>query len=103
MSSTTLIATTFTAGLQNEFATTGLSNQSKNIVIGVVVGIGGAAILALVAVIIWRHMRKENEAKENAANLTYFSDEGPGEGLQHATANKETDFRSPALNAASNF
>jgi len=74
-----------------------------------VVGIGGAAILALIAVIVWRHMRKEGEEKRNTANLTYFSDD-PGEfgnpGTQAAGSpgsNKEGEFRSPNVNAASNF
>jgi Mid2 like cell wall stress sensor len=107
MSSTTLVPTTFIPGLQNEFTSTGLSNNSKKVVIGVVVGIGGAAVIALIAVIVWRHMKRENEAKQNAANLSYFSDDAH-EGYAQSPAdsglaNKEGEFRSPTLNAASNF
>jgi hypothetical protein len=69
-------------------------------VIGVVVGIGGAAILALIAVIIWRHMKRENEVKANTSNLTYFSDE-PEDRRATSPGNKE-DYRTP-VNAAANF
>jgi len=74
----------------------------------VVVGIGGAAVLALIAVIVWRHMRKESEAKAQSSNLTYFSDD-PAEGYGHeptegVVGNKEGgEFRSPVVNSAANF
>lgn len=78
-----------------------------------VVGVGGAAILALIAVIIWRHMRKENEAKQNMSNLTYFSDEDPAQGSVGSPTGgfvrngggspQGGELRSPAVNAAANF
>ena len=107
IASTTLIPTTIIPGLQDNFGGTGLSDNSKKIVIGVVVGVGGAAVLALIAVIIWRHTKKENEEKRNTANLTYFGDDpaqggygSPGAGSPGA--NKE-ELRSPQFNAAANF
>jgi Mid2 like cell wall stress sensor len=103
LTSSTLVPTTFVPGLQNDFSSSGLSDHSKNIVIGVVVGIGGAAILALIAVIIWRHMRKEDEEKRNTANLSYFSDDPATQPAGSPGSNKEGDFRSPNVNAASNF
>jgi len=105
---------TIVPGLQSNVGTTGLSTTNKNIVIGVVVGIGGAAILALIAVIVWRHMRKESEAKAagHTSNLTYYSDD-PADGygrepVEGVVGNKEGgggggEFRAPAVNAAANF
>lgn len=53
-------------------------------------------------------MRKENEAKANTSNLTYYSDD-PAEGYgrepsEGVVGNKEGgEFRSPAVNSAANF
>jgi hypothetical protein len=77
MASTSLVAT-IVPGLQSQTETTaGLSDNSKKIVIGVVVGIGGAAVLALIGVIIWRHMKKESDSKPSMSNVAYFSDDDP--------------------------
>jgi len=108
MASTTLIPT-LVPGLQNNSGTTGLSDNSKKIVIGVVVGVGGAAVLALIAVIVWRHMRRENEAKKQSmSNLTYFSDEDPSQGYGQAptegvVGTQHGEYRTPGINAAANF
>ena len=110
MASTTLIPT-LVPGLQSGAGTSGLSDNSKKIVIGVVVGVGGAAVLALIAVIIWRHMRKENEEqKQTMSNLTYFSDEDPAQGYGRAplesvvgTSSSQAEYRPPGINAAANF
>lgn len=111
MATTALIATLVPV-LQNSAGTSGLSDDSKKIVIGVVVGVGGAAVLALIAVIIWRHMKKENEAKKQSmSNLTYFSEEDPAHGYGRSPTegvfgsnnnNQQMDFR-PPVNAAANF
>ena len=107
MASTTLIPT-LVPSLQN-IGTGGLSDNSKKIVIGVVVGVGGAAVLALIAVIIWRHMRKEEAQKQNMSNLTYFSDDDPTQGYGQAPtenvvgASNQGEYRPPGINAAANF
>lgn len=113
MAVTTLIPT-LVPSLQGTIGTSGLSNDSKKIVIGVVVGVGGAAVLALIAVIIWRHMKKESEAKKQSMpNFTYFSDEDPAHGYgasptegvfasNNNNNNQQMDFR-PPVNAAANF
>lgn len=69
--------------------------------IGVVVGVGGTAVLALIAVIIWRHTKKEEQEKQNTANLTYFGDD-PAQEYQGEGGPKE-EARSPQLNPAANF
>jgi hypothetical protein len=107
MAMTTLIPTVV-PGLQNTAGTSGLSDDSKKVVIGVVVGVGGAVVLALIAVILWRHMRKENEVKKQSmSNLTYFSDEDPALGYgrtptENVIGNNQGDYR-PPVNAAANF
>jgi Mid2 like cell wall stress sensor len=103
--STTLIPT-LVPSLQNNVSGSGLSNNSKKIVIGVVVGVGGTAFLALIAVIIWRQTKRESEQKENTANLTYFSDDpavGYGRAPTENVLVREGEFRPPAVNAAANF
>ena len=108
MVSTTLIPT-LVPSLQNNAGTSGLSDNSKKIVIGVVVGVGGAAVLALIAVIIWRHMRKESEAKPSMSNLTYFSDDDPAHGYGRTPienvvgTSSQGEYRPPGINAAANF
>jgi Mid2 like cell wall stress sensor len=86
MASTSLIATIVPA-LQS--STSGLSDNSKNIVIGVITGGGGVALLALIGVIVWRRMRKNNEAKPNMSNVPYFSDDGPAAAALDGTADTE--------------
>lgn len=103
--STTLVPT-LVPSLQNNVGGGGLSNNSKKIVIGVIVGVGGTALLALIAVIMWRHMKRENERNDNAANLTYFSDDpaiGYGRAPTENVIVKEGEFRQPPVNAAANF
>lgn len=108
MASTTLIPT-LVPSLQNTAGTTGLSDNSKKIVIGVVVGVGGAAVLALIAVIVWRHMKKESEAKQSMSNIPYFSDEDPAQGYGRAPTENvvgtsgQAEYRTPGINAAANF
>lgn len=85
-----------------------MTDNSKKIVIGVLVGVGGAAIVALIAVLVWRHMRKEKERKEyeTSPNLTYFGDEPEDANRKHGSeSSKESGLhRSPTrLNAAANF
>jgi len=102
--STTLIPT-LVPGLQSSAETTGLSDNSKKIVIGVVVGIGGAAVLALIGVIVWRHMRKDQESKPSMSNLTYFSDDDPTQGYGAAPTEGVVgthEYR-PTYNSAANF
>jgi len=48
-------------------------------------------------------MRKEDEEKRNTANLSYFSDDPATQPAGSPGSNKEGDFRSPNVNAASNF
>jgi hypothetical protein len=72
----------------------------------VLVGVAGAAIVALIAVLVWRHRRHERERKEfeTSPNLTYFGDE-PEEGGHSASpdSQKESLHRSPTrVNAAAN-
>ena len=65
-----------------------------------------------IAVVVWRHMKKERDNKQDNANLTYFSDD-PAEGFGTAPTEgvvgepKTTghaDYpRAPVVNAASNF
>jgi hypothetical protein len=103
--SETLIPTTI--NLQTQTSSGGLTDNSKKIVIGVLVGVGGAAILALIAVMVWRHMRKEKERKEfeTSPNLTYFGDEPEEPHSASPDSNKEGALhRSPTrVNAAANF
>jgi hypothetical protein len=107
--STTFIPTTLIPGLQDDQGS-GLSDDSKKIVIGVIVGVGGAAILAGVAVVAWRHMKRAKDKQQDNSNLTYFSDD-PAEGYGSAPTEGvvgekpvETDYhRAPVVNAASNF
>jgi hypothetical protein len=108
MASTTLIPT-LVPSLQGGVGTGGLSDNSKKIVIGVVVGVGGAAVVALIAVIIWRHMKKENEAqKQSMSNLPYFSDDDPAQGYgraptENVVGTSQGEYRPPGINAAANF
>jgi hypothetical protein len=105
--STSLVPATNAPDLQSS-TTSGLSDNSKKIVIGVVVGIGGAALLAGIAVVIWRHMKREKD-EPSTANLTYYHDDpavGYGTTPTENVVGAEkpaTDYRAPAVNHASNF
>lgn len=74
-------------------------------------GVVGAAVLAGIAVVVWRHMKKERDRKESStANLTYFGDEDPAEGYGAAPSEgvvgsekSRSPVRSPPVNAAANF
>jgi Mid2 like cell wall stress sensor len=108
--STTYIPTTLIPGLQ-ENTGGGLSNDSKKIVIGVIVGVGGAALLAGIAVVLWRHNKREKDNSPDNTNLTYFGDDpaegyggAPTEGVVGEKTAQGTEFhRAPVVNAASNF
>jgi len=69
-----------------------------------VVGVGGAALLAGIAVVLWRHFRRDRERELSNQNLTYFTDEpntGPESVEEKTVAGPE--YRSPQINTASNF
>jgi len=76
----------------------------------VVVGVGGAALLAGIAVVLWRHTKRDKDIDSNVANLTYYHDD-PGEGFGQAPTENVVstekpvgpDYRTPAVNPASNF
>lgn len=70
-------------------------------------GVGGAALIAGIAVVVWRHMKRQRDRKESNANLTYFSDD-PVEGYGAAptegvVGSEKPEYRSPPVNAAANF
>jgi len=105
-SSTSLVPVTVAPDLQSS-TNGGLSDSSKKIVIGVVVGVGGAALLAGIAVVLWRHMHRDKDLDPNASNLTYYHDdaaEGYGQQpMEEVVGHNGPGYHAPAVNSASNF
>jgi hypothetical protein len=61
-------------------------------------------LLAGVAVVLWRHFRREGEKRElSNQNLTYFTDEPAREASPEEKIVAGPEYRSPQINTASNF
>lgn len=56
---------------ENDGNTSGMSTSTRNTIIGVVVGVGGAIILAGVALAIWKIRNKRKNAEENDGLIGY--------------------------------
>ena len=94
----------------------GLSSQDKKVIIGVVVGVGGALIIGVLGVVIWRVRSKKGGRNDpdEAADLMSGTAVGTGNGEKAPSPgapNNGTPFRSTLdqyhnpgnVNAASNF
>ncbi|KAI0021347.1 hypothetical protein F4780DRAFT_285458 [Xylariomycetidae sp. FL0641] len=113
-------AVTYTPGLNADGSadeTSGLSQDKKNIIIGVTVGVGGAIVLAVLGLLVWRLRSKKRNQEENEELVSYGNGfGGPGTAEKsEASGPSATTSRSPfqstlesyhaptRANAASNF
>ena len=65
--------TTLTPGLNDESDsdTSGMSTKTRNTIIGVVVGVGGAIVLGALALVAWRIWGRKKQAEENDGLMAY--------------------------------
>ncbi|KAL4897017.1 hypothetical protein BDV59DRAFT_169572 [Aspergillus ambiguus] len=100
-------------GKADDSGSSGLSDSEKKIVIGVVVGVGGAILIGAIAVVAWRmHVRKRNALdQDDSADLMSGTAVGAGVREKAPSPAQGTPFRSTLdqyhnpgpVNAASNF
>ncbi|KAG2412245.1 hypothetical protein HFD88_009802 [Aspergillus terreus] len=100
-------------GKADNSGSSGLSSSEKKIVIGVVVGVGGAILIGAIAVVAWRmHVRKRNALdQDDSADLMSGTAVGSGMREKAPSPAQGTPFRSTLdqyhnpgpVNAASNF
>ncbi|KAK7720919.1 hypothetical protein SLS64_001212 [Diaporthe eres] len=119
-SSTSVSVSTPTAGLSeanNSSGSSGMSSQTKNTIIGVVVGVGGAIVLAVGGLFAWRIWGRKRANEENDGLMSYNNGaEGKSEvGGLNAGSTQAGSARSPFqstlesyhapsnVNASSNF
>jgi hypothetical protein len=110
-------AATGTAGLNADSSSSsgsssGLSSSDKKIIIGVVVGVGGAIVLGVLGIVIWRIQKKRNEAYgDEDTDLMGGTAVGSGPREKASSPSGGTPFKSTLdqyhnpgpVNAASNF
>ncbi|KAJ5267006.1 hypothetical protein N7478_009814 [Penicillium angulare] len=93
-------------------SSSGLSSSDKKIIIGVVVGVGGAIILGAIGVVFWRIQKKRNEAfGDEDADLMGGTAVGAGPREKAPSPGGGTPFKNTLdqyhnpgpVNAASNF
>jgi outer membrane biosynthesis protein TonB len=79
---TSTTRTTSTPGLNGEASTEsqGMSTNTRNTIIGVVVGVGGAILLGALAIVWWRLRSRKRQAEENDGLMSY--DNGVGNGME---------------------
>ncbi|KAI3397810.1 hypothetical protein diail_10343 [Diaporthe ilicicola] len=73
-SSTSVSVSTPTPGLNeasNGSSSSGMSNQTRNTIIGVVVGVGGAIVLAVAGLFAWRIWGRKKASEENDGLMGY--------------------------------
>lgn len=101
-------------GSGNKESSSGLSSSQKNIIIGVVVGVGGAIIIGAIAVVMWRIRARRRAAADNDDGADLMSGTAVGAGAREKAPSPGaggTPFRSTLdqyhnpgpVNAASNF
>ncbi|KKK15336.1 hypothetical protein P175DRAFT_0492365 [Aspergillus ochraceoroseus IBT 24754] len=91
----------------------GLSDSQKRIIIGVVVGVGGAILLGAIGVVAWRLQARKRNARDNDDVADLMSGTAVGSGAREKAPNPSggTPFRTTLdqyhnpgpVNAASNF
>ncbi|KAK1758502.1 hypothetical protein QBC47DRAFT_143498 [Echria macrotheca] len=107
---TTSTSTPGLAGGSSSNQPSGMSPQTKNVVIGVVVGVGGAIILGALAVVAWRIWGRKKQAEDNDELMTYPSSAGEKPDTSNSMSGR-TPFQSTLesyhaptqVNTASNF
>jgi flagellar biosynthesis/type III secretory pathway M-ring protein FliF/YscJ len=101
-------------GSTNKDSSSGLSSSQKKIIIGVVVGVGGAIIIGAIAVVMWRIRVRRRAAADNDEAADLMSGTAVGTGAREKAPSPGaggTPFRSTLdqyhnpgpVNAASNF
>ncbi|KAH6697552.1 hypothetical protein F5X68DRAFT_197568 [Plectosphaerella plurivora] len=117
-SAATIVSTpTLTPGT-NGNSSGGMSQSNKNIIIGVVGGVGGAIVLGALGFVAWRIWGRKRRAEENDALMDYhtagtsaFSSEPKPDASSNGTAPNRSPFqttledyhRPGQVNASSNF
>ena len=115
---TTAVKTTTTPGLnaQSDNGTSGMSTQTRNTIIGVVVGVGGAFVLGALGLVAWRIWGRRKHAEESDGLMAYnggysgIEKNGPGSS-NGPTGGARTPFQSTldhyhepgSVTASSNF
>ncbi|KAG6010446.1 hypothetical protein E4U21_006447 [Claviceps maximensis] len=115
---TTTTKTTSTPDLSSaEGETTGMTSKTRNTVIGVVVGIGGAIVVAALGLVAWRIWGRKKHSEEHDVLMDYDMSSSPGaaekseRGSSSAGGTQRTPFQSTLedyhqpsqVNPSSNF
>lgn len=100
------------SGSEKDSSDSGLSESNKKVVIGVVVGVGGALIIGIIGIVIWRMRKGSGNDTDEAADLMSGTAVGTGNREKAPSpAAGSTPFRSTLdqyhnqgpVNAAANF
>ncbi|KAI1099579.1 hypothetical protein F4804DRAFT_345404 [Jackrogersella minutella] len=114
-SSSSIVVSTPTAAADTSATPKTMNQQTKNVIIGVCVGVGGAIVLAAAGVLFWRLRSKRRSQEENEELVSYgdgFGGPGTAEKTEPAgTQPARSPFQSTLesyhaptqTNAASNF
>ncbi|KAI8207127.1 hypothetical protein K4K54_002661 [Colletotrichum sp. SAR 10_86] len=95
-------------------SSSGMSSQTRNTVIGVVVGVGGAIVLGALGFVAWRIWGKKKQAEENDGLMEYNNQYGNEAKVEVGSAQGSTgrtpfqstleSYHAPSqVNASSNF
>lgn len=94
-------------------SSSGMSTQTRNTVIGVVVGVGGAIVLGALGFVAWRIWGKKKQAEENDGLMEYNNQYGndakaeagssAGTGRTPFQSTLESYHAPNQVNASSNF
>ncbi len=89
-----------------------MSTSTRNTIIGVVVGVGGAVVLGVIALVAWRIWGRKKPQGEDDGLMDYGSSYNPGEkseasgstsGRTPFRSTLESDHAPTQVNTASNF
>lgn len=102
------------SGSEKDSSDSGLSESNKKVVIGVVVGVGGALVIGIIGIVIWRMRSKKGSGNDTDEAADLMSGTAVGTGNREkapSPAAGGTPFRSTLdqyhnpgpVNAAANF
>ncbi|KAI1417407.1 hypothetical protein F5Y13DRAFT_152743 [Hypoxylon sp. FL1857] len=114
-SSSSIVVSTPTSAPDDQNQNTGMPQETRNTIIGVCVGVGGAIVLAAAGVLFWRLRSKKRSQEENEELVSYGDGFGGPGTAEKTEPSGSTATRSPfqstlesyhaptQTNAASNF
>lgn len=105
---TTTTKSTSTPGLNsndNSSSSSGMSTKTRNTVIGVVVGVGGAIVVGALGLVAWRIWGRKKQAEENDGLMNYNSGYNPVEKSEPGSSggNSNPPQRNPFQSTLENY